>query len=115
MRDRAWLKRPTADVVGGLELWHNADMPLMRYTVQLGARGRLVLPAPLRRALGLEEGAQLVLEAEGETVRLVKATEVAQAARGLFQRDAPDRDLASELLAERREEAARESGTPTAH
>jgi AbrB family looped-hinge helix DNA binding protein len=96
-------------------MWHTADMALMRYTVQLGERGRLVLPAVLRRALGLDEGSQLVLEVEGETVRLMKAADVANAARGLYQRDASERDLVDELLAERRAEAEREAGALTGH
>ncbi|MCP4686303.1 MAG: AbrB/MazE/SpoVT family DNA-binding domain-containing protein, partial [bacterium] len=32
-----------------------------RYTVPLGARGRFVLPAPVRKALDLHEGDRLIV------------------------------------------------------
>ncbi len=95
-------------------MWHTVDMSHMRYTVQLGERGRLVLPAPLRRELGLDEGAQLVLELDGATVRLIPARDVAHAGRGLLADDEPERSLVDELLAERRDEAEREAGAATA-
>jgi AbrB family looped-hinge helix DNA binding protein len=82
-----------------------------RYTVQLGERGRLVLPAPLRRALGLQEGDRFVLELEDGSVRLVPARTVAGRFQGAFRGRYGGRSLAEELLAERREEAAREAGT----
>lgn len=91
-------------------MWHTVDMSHVRYTVQLGERGRLVLPAPLRRELGLEEGAHLVLELEGNSVRLVSARDVVDGARGLLADEESERDLVDELLAERRDEAAREAG-----
>ncbi len=90
---------------------HTTDVAHMRYTVQLGDRGRLVLPAPLRRALGLQEGDQLVLELEDGSVRLLPARTVAGRFEGAFRGRYGGRSLAEELLAERREEAARETGT----
>lgn len=86
-------------------------MSRIRYVGQLGKRGRLVLPAPLRRALGLEEGDQFVLELEDGTVRLVPARTIAGRFQGAFRGRYGGRSLADELLAERREEAAREAGT----
>jgi len=83
-----------------------------RYIVQLGERGRLVLPAPLRRALALETGDQLVLELEEGAVRLVPARTLAGRYQGAFRGRYGERSLAEELLAERREEAVREAGTP---
>lgn len=82
-----------------------------RYVVQLGERGRVVLPAPLRRALELERGDQIVLELEEGGVRLVPARTVAGHFRGAFRDRYGGRSLADELLAERREEAARDGGT----
>lgn len=98
-------------VVGSLEICHTSDMSHMRYVVQLGERGRLVLPAPLRRALGLEEGDQFMLELEDGAVRLVPARTIAGRFQGAFRGRYGGRSLADELLAERREEAAREAGT----
>jgi AbrB family looped-hinge helix DNA binding protein len=83
-----------------------------RYAIELGDRGRLVLPAEVRRRLGLEEGDRLILtvEADGD-LRLVSLRDQVRRLRGLLRDVAPDRDLASELIAERREEGKREEVT----
>jgi len=78
-----------------------------RYAVRLGERGRIVLPAALRRQLGVEAGERLVATLEDDgSVRLVSAQAVVRRLQGLFREDYPGRDLAEELLAERRREAA---------
>jgi AbrB family looped-hinge helix DNA binding protein len=72
-------------------------------------RGRVVLPAPVRRALGLAAGDQLILTVEPDgAVRMVSAREVAGRLRGLLLDVAPGRSLVDELPAERRAEARRE-------
>jgi AbrB family looped-hinge helix DNA binding protein len=79
------------------------------YRVQMGERGRVVLPAPVRRALGLAPGDRLILTVEPDgAVRMVSAREVAGRLRGLLRDVAPGRSLVDELLAERRAEARRE-------
>jgi AbrB family looped-hinge helix DNA binding protein len=79
------------------------------YAVTLGDRGRLVLPASLRRRLRLQTGDRLILNVEaGGGLNLVPAREQARALRGLFQDLAAGRSLVDELIEERREEAARE-------
>ena len=45
-------------------------------TVQLGARGTCVLPARIRKELGLEDGSLMIVEVEGSTVKLRKAVAV---------------------------------------
>ena len=80
-----------------------------RYTVVLGERGRLVLPARLRQRLDLRPGDRLLvaLAAEGG-FRVVPAREQARRLCGLYRDLAPGRSLADELMAERKEEARRE-------
>jgi AbrB family looped-hinge helix DNA binding protein len=79
------------------------------YSVVLGERGRLVLPAPLRRQLGVEPGDRLIFTMDEEGVlRVLTAREVARRGRGMFAHVAPERSLVDELIAERREEARRE-------
>jgi bifunctional DNA-binding transcriptional regulator/antitoxin component of YhaV-PrlF toxin-antitoxin module len=80
-----------------------------KYTVRLGGRGRLVLPAQLRRIAGLHEGDELLVVYSGGILRLVDRRALARAGRGMFASVAPDRDLIGELLAERRDEARRET------
>jgi AbrB family looped-hinge helix DNA binding protein len=80
-----------------------------RYAVALGERGRLVLPAQLRRRLDLHPGDRLILTVEPEgDLRVVTARAQARRLLGLYRDLAPGRSLADELIAERREEARRE-------
>ena len=78
------------------------------FQIRLGDRGRLVLPAELRRAMGIEPGDEMVARFDGEAVRLVSRRQFARNARGSMARLAPGRDLVEELLRERREEATNE-------
>lgn len=78
------------------------------FQIRLGDRGRLVLPAELRRAMGIEPGDEVVARFDGEAVRLISRHQLARNARGSMARLAPDRDLLSELLAERHDEASAE-------
>lgn len=91
---------------------HNADMSHMHYVVKIGERGRLVLPAPVRASLGLEDGSQLLLylDESQASVRLERARDVARSGRGIFADDS-GRSLVDELLDERRAEAAHDAET----
>jgi AbrB family looped-hinge helix DNA binding protein len=71
----------------------------------------LVIPAKLRRELGLEEGATLAIRSEGGRLILEPREEVLRRLRGRFAQVADGRLLSEELIAERREEARRESGS----
>jgi AbrB family looped-hinge helix DNA binding protein len=85
-------------------------MPVRRYMVQVDERGRFVLPAGVRGHLDVEGGGLLVVDLESdETVQLRKAVDVARSARGMLRDLAPEADLASELIADRRVEAEREA------
>jgi AbrB family looped-hinge helix DNA binding protein len=83
--------------------------PPERYAVTLGDRGRLVLPASLRRELGIRTGDRLILSVQEDgSVRLMSARQLAAGAKGMFKDLAPGRSLADELIAERRAEQASE-------
>jgi AbrB family looped-hinge helix DNA binding protein len=78
-------------------------------TIALGERGRLVLPAQLRRTLGLHAGDRLIVSVDADgALRLVSARDQAQKLLGLYSDLAPGRSLADELIAERHAEAERE-------
>lgn len=80
-----------------------------QYTISLGERGRLVLPAPLRRHLDLRPGDRLILTLDADGgFRTVSAREQARRLHGLYRDLAPGRSLADELIAERHEETRRE-------
>ncbi len=78
--------------------------------VTLGPQGRLVLPAPLRKALALVPGDGLVARVEG-TERIVIEKRSAGLARlqERFARTRGRKDLAAALIADRRAEARRDA------
>lgn len=76
----------------------------------LSAEGRVVVPASIRKALGLEPGDSLTFRLEGEDVMMTTRDAAIRKLQKMF-RDAPGlegRSLVDELIAERRAEAARE-------
>jgi AbrB family looped-hinge helix DNA binding protein len=80
-----------------------------RQAVKIGPGGRIVIPAALRDKLGVKPGDTIWLEEDEGTVRISTVREAIRRAQELVARYAPgDRSLADELIAERREEAARE-------
>lgn len=83
--------------------WYGASMS-GTYTVVMGDRGRLVVPAELRRQAGMHEGVVLVfIETEGGIVLLSR-----DQLKELVRRDLAGMDLVTQLLAGRRVDAAAE-------
>ena len=79
------------------------------YSVNLGDRGRMVLPSKLRKRLNLQSGDRLIVTVDDDGgFRVVPARELAQRLHGLYRDRYPGRSLVDELIAERREEARRE-------
>jgi AbrB family looped-hinge helix DNA binding protein len=79
--------------------------------VHVGAKGRVVLPAPIRRALGLEEGDELLARVEGNAVVLEPRSAAVGRLRTLVRSSVPAKaSLVEELLSERRAAARRERG-----
>ena len=78
------------------------------YTLPLGERGRVVLPAPVRKRLKLSPGDRLVLIVDGDgEMRLVSLSRQIDKCMGMFADKQPHRIASEELMAERREEARR--------
>jgi AbrB family looped-hinge helix DNA binding protein len=75
--------------------------------VAVGRKGRVVIPASIRRALDLEEGSELVVTLELDGVLLLPRSAVRKRLRSMFA--GVERSLADELIAERRAAAAEES------
>jgi AbrB family looped-hinge helix DNA binding protein len=85
-----------------------------RFTAHISDRGRFVVPAEARRELGLAAGDLVVIDVEDDSLVVRKAADVAHGFRGYLRSAEPERDLASELIADRREEATRQPQRPTA-
>jgi len=76
--------------------------------ITIGDRGRIVLPAAVRAQLGLRPGARMLVSAEPDgSVRLRPYRSVADRHRGILA-DLGAGSMVDDLIAERREEAARE-------
>ena len=76
--------------------------------VSLGRQGRLVIPASLRRSLGLEEGDRLVARQDGNRLVLEKPEQIKQRLKARFAQVPAERRLVDELIAERRQESRQE-------
>lgn len=83
-------------------------VPPPQASVRLGPQGRLVVPAPMRKALGFRPGENLLAHVENERLIVEKAEAVERRLHAYF-RKFQGRSLAEELMAERRDEARRES------
>ena len=77
--------------------------------VRVGPQGRLVIPASIRRSMGIVPGEILLArEKDGQFV-LEKRDQVLERLKTTFDNVPSDVSLVDELIAERREEAKRES------
>ncbi len=78
--------------------------------VKVSASGRVSIPAEVRRAMGLDGGGTVIMEMDGNDLRIRTLREGVARAQALVRQLAGDStDLWSdELIAERRREAAKE-------
>jgi AbrB family looped-hinge helix DNA binding protein len=79
-------------------------------TVKIGPNGRIVIPAPIRRKMGVGEGDSLVLECRDDgTLQVVSRRDAVRHAQALVRKYVgKGRRLSEELSKERRKEADRE-------
>jgi AbrB family looped-hinge helix DNA binding protein len=75
----------------------------------MGKSGRLVVPAKVRRRLGIEDGDEVILRLDEEGLHISTPAQALALAQAYVKSLAVEgRDLTGELLAERRREAAEE-------
>ncbi|MEX0450079.1 AbrB/MazE/SpoVT family DNA-binding domain-containing protein [Spiribacter sp. 221] len=77
--------------------------------IQIGAQGRLVVPAALRRELGLQPGERLLARVKDGALILEPRQVVERRLRNRFRQVDPRVNLADALIEERRAEAMREA------
>lgn len=75
------------------------------HQITVGDRGRVVLPAEVRQALGITSGTRLMLQVEERCIRVQTLDQALDDLRRAFE----GHDPVGELLAERRREAEREN------
>jgi AbrB family looped-hinge helix DNA binding protein len=75
---------------------------------RVGEAGRVVIPADLRRAFGIEDGQEVVFSRDEHSIRIIPLSAAVRQAQDLFARLAkPEVVLSEELLRERRDEGNR--------
>jgi AbrB family looped-hinge helix DNA binding protein len=80
------------------------------FPLRIGPQGRIVIPAELRRELGLEPGETLIARVESQRLVLERGGEILARLRSeLREATQPGTSMVDELLAERRREARREA------
>lgn len=80
-----------------------------RARVRIAAKGRVVIPASLREALGWKEGDEVQLRVEDNEIRISTLSSRIKGAQQFVRSFVrPGRKLSDELIAERREAAHRE-------
>ena len=77
--------------------------------VRVGPQGRLVIPANIRRAMDIVPGEILLAMIKDGQLVFEKPSQVVARLKRTFENVPADVSLADELIAERREEARRES------
>ncbi len=77
-------------------------MASTEHEVQVGAQGRVVIPAALRKAMKLTAGERLVARKVGDSLVLERRETVERRLRERFSHIPDDISLADELIQERR-------------
>lgn len=80
----------------------------MTYQAKIIAGGKIVIPADIRRQLGLLDGDMVVVEREGETVTLKSKAQVLREIQESIRAQIKHPFTVDDFIAERRAEAARE-------
>lgn len=78
------------------------------HEVVVGPQGRIVIPASLRRSLGIELGEPLTIRCDRGAIILERREDLIERLRARFDVVADGPSLADELIDERRAEARRE-------
>ncbi len=87
-------------------MWHNCCMSVTS-VVSVGPKGRIVIPAEIRRRLAITEGSELVALIEGQAVVLVPRSAIKSRLRSMVAD--VEVSMRDELIAERRLEASRDA------
>ena len=81
----------------------------MNHTAHLGSGGRVVIPAKLRKAIGLRTGDAVIIRLTDDGLVITTPERAVRGAQALVREYVPcHRQLSEELIAERRQEAEQE-------
>jgi len=81
----------------------------LRARTRVNPNGRVVIPADFRKRLGIRTGDEVVLEMDGDELRILSLKRNLERAQRLVRKHVkPGKSLVDELIAERREAARNE-------
>lgn len=84
-------------------------MSIQEIRLRLSENGRVVIPAQVRKVLGVEAGDEIILEQERNAFRITTQQQrIAEARKRIRRYIKPGTRLVDELIAERREAAKHE-------
>lgn len=84
------------------------DLSLLVKT-KIGEGGRIVIPARLRQAIGVEIGDKVTVSVKDNTLRITTQKEALRRLQALVRKHVPEGvSIVDELIRDRREEVARE-------
>ena len=106
-----WKRDQEAIAAGGKNALANKRLGGGDFRIQIGNAGRIVIPADIRTAMNVKDGDTLSARVEDGVLILMSPDTAIRKAQELVRRYIPEGvSLVDELIAERRSEAARESG-----
>lgn len=82
---------------------------------KVAANGRMVLPKPVRDAMGLHGEAKVTAIVDGESIRLISMKDRVKRAQEKYRRLATTPRTTDEFLADRRKEAQAENARQDTH
>jgi AbrB family looped-hinge helix DNA binding protein len=86
-----------------------ADKPHETFRARVDSAGRVLIPASSRQRLGIDQGAEVLVEVDDRGIHITTAAQALKEAQDyLAQFKKPGESVVDELIRERREEAARE-------
>jgi len=81
--------------------------------VKVASNGRMVLPASVRKAMGLHGDAKIILTIEDDQVRLSPIGHGVSRAQALYREHAKQSRTVDDFLSDRKAEAVAEAGVPS--
>ncbi len=86
---------------------------MKQFDIPIQENGRMILPAELRRALGVGKGDRILIQAEGDRIEITTTQRARHRAQERFRALVPDGEpVVDTFLAEKRVEVAREDEEP---
>lgn len=86
----------------------------MTIDIRVAENGRMILPQSVRKAMGLNGDAKVILTLENDEVRLTPIGHGVARARALYRKHAKAERTTDEFLADRQAEVARDAGNQSA-